>query len=138
MPWWAKGDGDQAPAWWQEPGRGAPPTGAPPHRPFSPAPNPGYRQAPGRPSGGTAKGAWAAVAWGVASLLCCGLIFGPIAIYQGSQARYRIQVSNGRLGGNGIALFGMLLGGIAVLLSLFWIYWYATGHQVVYVSRTPR
>jgi hypothetical protein len=85
-----------------------------------------------------AKGAVASVVWGVVSLLCCGLVFGPIAIYQGSQARYRIQVSNGRLGGNGVALFGMLLGGIAVLLSLFWIYWYATGHQVINVTRTSR
>jgi len=139
VPWWAKPDSGEAPGWWQEPSPAAPGPGQPPpHRPFSPAANPGYRQATGRPSGGTAKGAWAAVAWGVASLLCCGLIFGPIAIYQGSQARYRIQVSNGRLGGNGIALFGMLLGGIALLLSIFWIYWYATGHRVVYVTRTTR
>jgi len=137
VPWWAKPDSGEAPGWWKEPGPAAPASGQPPpNRPFSPAPNPGYRQSTGRPSGGTAKGAWAAVAWGVAALLCCGLIFGPIAIYQGSQARYRIQVSNGRVGGNGIALFGMLLGGIALLLSIFSIYWYASGHRFVYVTRT--
>lgn len=137
VPWWAKPDGGEAPGWRQEPGRGAPGVGQPPpKRPFSPAPNPDYRQHQGRPTGGMAKGAVAALVWGIVGLVCCGPIGGGIAIYQGSQARYRIQVSNGRLGGNGVALLGMLLGGVAIILWLFSLYWYASGHHVIYVSRT--
>jgi hypothetical protein len=137
VPWWASAGSGQAPTWWQEPGQAPPGPGqGPPHRPFSPSPNPGYRQATGRPTEGLAKGAVASIVWGVLGLACCGPIGGGIAIYQGSQARYRIQVSNGRLGGNGAALFGMLLGGIAIIVWLFSLYWYATGHRVLYVTPT--
>jgi hypothetical protein len=109
--------------------------------PFTPAPDPTYAATywRGRPLG-NAKGASTALWVGILSLvlgLCgCGIVLGPIAIYHGTQARYRIRMSNGRLGGNGMALAGMLLGGLSVLWFLFGLYLYATGHYVVVNNRT--
>ncbi len=54
---------------------------------------------------------------------------------KGSQARFRVRTSNGRLTGDGMALLGMFLGGLSVFLFFFWMWWYATGHTLVIVQR---
>jgi hypothetical protein len=74
---------------------------------------------------------------GLLSLVCCGIVLGPVAIVKGSQARFRVRTSNGRLTGDGIALLGMFLGGVSVFLFCFSIWWYATGHTLIIVQRTP-
>jgi hypothetical protein len=140
-PWWAQDQSGATPSWWQD----APNQGAgwqqqpPPRMPFTPGSDPAYAQTywRGAPQA-NAKGAVAALVLGILSLVLgvcgCGVILGPIAIYQGSQARFRIRSSNGRLGGNGMALAGMLLGGLAVLWFVVGLILYATGsYHVVYV-----
>jgi hypothetical protein len=141
-PWWANPEGGQPPAWWADPNPPPGPGGPqpPPRAPFHPGSDPAYgRTYAPRPTA-NAKGAVAALVWGILSLVCCGAIGGGIAIYQGSQARFRIRMSNGRLGGNGMALAGMILGGIAILQTLVVIYLFATGHYhtvVVTPTTTP-
>jgi len=102
--------------------------------PFSAAPDPAfYRTYSPRPMG-TAKGAVAALVWGILSLTCCGFIGAAFAIYNGSQARYRIRASNGRLGGNGMALAGMVMGIVSICGTILYIFLLATGqvHVVTY------
>jgi hypothetical protein len=85
-----------------------------------PAPtHPGHRP--------NAEGAVKALVLGLISLVCCGILIGPWAIYTGSQARFRIRVSNGRLGGEGFAIAGMVLGGISVLLFFYSLWLFSTG-----------
>jgi hypothetical protein len=95
--------------------------------PFTPAPDPNYSRTYAPRPTATAKGAVAALVWGILSLTCCGGIGGAIAIYYGSQARYRIRVSNGRLGGNGIALAGFVMGIVSVALTVVYILLVLTG-----------
>jgi hypothetical protein len=104
--------------------------------PFQPAPDPAYARTYSPVPLARAQGAVAALVWGLASLVCCGPIFGAIAIYQGSQARYRIRVSNGRLGGNGLALAGMILGGIAIVYWVLSIFLIATGRIDIHPTTT--
>lgn len=102
--------------------------------PFSAAPDPAfYRTYSPRPMG-TAKGAVAALVWGILSLTCCGFIGAAFAIYHASQARYRIRASNGRLGGNGMALAGMVMGIVSICGTILYIFLLATGqvHVVTY------
>ena len=97
--------------------------------PFAARPDPAYAATYSRRPIGRAKGAVAALVCGILSLVCCGVIVGAIAIYQGSQARFRIRVSNGRLGGNGMALAGMIMGGVAIVEWAVWLVLVATGHH---------
>ena len=136
-PWWAQAGSGETPTWWKEPGPAPNPYQAPPgHMPFTPAPDPVYSgtYAP-RPTG-TAKGAVAALVWGILSLTCCGAIGGAFAIYHGSQARYRIRVSNGRLGGNGLALAGLVMGIMSLCGTVLYILLLLTG-QVHFVTYQP-
>jgi hypothetical protein len=105
--------------------------------PFTPAPNPAYSETYWRgPTMGTAKGAVAALVWGILSLTCCGIIGAVFAIYHASQARYRIRMSNGRLGGNGLALAGMVMGIVSATMTLLYLILLATG-QVHFVTYQP-
>ena len=104
--------------------------------PFVPRADPAYASTYSPRPIGRAKGAVAALVCGILSLVCCGVILGAVAIYQGSQARYRIRASNGRLGGNGMALAGMIMGAVAVIEWVVWLYLFATGHHVLYVPTT--
>ncbi len=45
-------------------------------------------------------------------------------------SRPRIRASNGRLGGNGMALAGTIMGGVAVIEWAVWLILLATGHHV--------
>jgi uncharacterized Tic20 family protein len=87
---------------------------------------------------GRADGAVKALVLGIVSLICCGIILGPIAIYQGSQVRYRVRTSNGRLDGDGFGIAAMVLGAIATVLSLIGIILAATGHYPLTTTSTGR
>jgi len=106
--------------------------------PFAARPDAAYARSYAPRPTGRAKGAVAALVWGILAVACCGIIGGAIAIYQGSQARYRIRASNGRLGGDGLALAGMLLGGLGILESIVGIWAALTGHRygILFVPTT--
>jgi Domain of unknown function (DUF4190) len=104
--------------------------------PFAARPDPVYAASYSPRPIGRAKGAVAALVCGLLSLVCCGVILGAVAIYQGSQARYRIRASNGRLGGNGLALAGMVMGGVAVIEWVVGLLLLFTGHHVFLISPT--
>ena len=81
-----------------------------------------------------ADGAVRALVLGLVSLLCCGVVLGPIAIYEGLQVRYRVRVSNGRLSGDGFAIAAIILGVLGTLNSLIGIWLVATGHQISFTT----
>jgi hypothetical protein len=135
-PWWAQGQGGATPSWWQDPPRHAPGPGGPPGQmPFAANADPAYARTYWQGPKTMAQGAVASLVWGLVSLFCCGIVTGPIAIVKGSQARFRVRTSNGRLTGDGVALLGMFLGGLSVFLFFFWMWWYATGHTLVIIQR---
>lgn len=71
-----------------------------------------------------ARGAVAALVLGLlACIPLCGLPFGPFAIGLGLCAKERIRQSAGRLGGNGMATAGIVLGVIMTALwGLAWLH----------------
>lgn len=83
------------------PGYGAPGYGAP-----------GYGQVPP-----TSSKATTSLVLGIVSLVACGLLTGIPAIIIGRQAKAEIQASNGRLGGEGNATAGLVLGIIGTAWS---------------------
>lgn len=150
VPWWAQSGDGKPPSWWAD--------GTPEQRNAWNASNAvGDRKGPADPSSfgvpgavpeskaapmtgpyahtraprpmARADGAVKALVLGIVSLICCGIILGPIAIYEGSQVRYRVRVSNGRLDGDGFGLAAMILGGIATVLSVIGIILAATGNS---------
>jgi len=128
LPWWAQsgsagGAGGAAPSWWQDAPPGSAPPGAPPGGAPYAMPVGAYPRSAKLPN---AQGAVRALVLGILALLCCGIL-GPFAIYEGNQARFRIRVSNGRLGGDGLAIAGMVLGVIATLLLLLNLVLLSTG-----------
>ena len=150
VPWWAASGSGTAPSWWQDAGPGGSTGGsawnADPSAPWTSNPGgPGGGYAPadpyamprqiGRPP--NAPGATKAMWLGIVSLLCCSLL-GPWAIYTGVQVRFRIRVSNGRLGGEGYAIAGIILGALSTLLFCYSLYRTATGHPLWTVTTTGR
>ncbi len=131
VPWWAQTNDGRPPSWWAEgtPGPSESP-GAPVSGPYAHtrAPVPMAR----------AEGAVRALVLGIVSLICCGIILGPIAIYEGSQVRYRVRASNGRLDGDGFGIAAMVLGAVATLFSLIGIYLAATGRSPFLTNNTGR
>ena len=85
-----------------------------------------------------ADGAVRAIVLGIVSLVCCGLVVGPIAIYEGTQVRYRVRVSNGRLSGDGMAVAAIVCGAVAFVLSLIGLYLTATGRSPFATTGTGR
>ncbi|MEP7051973.1 MAG: DUF4190 domain-containing protein [Pseudomonadota bacterium] len=101
----------------QDPGAPQPPplAPAPPARvsnPFEPPPVASYGGPPGtfRYAPPTSSEAIGALVCGLLGWACLPLGF--IALWLGFRARKAIQESNGQLGGEGLALAGMILGGI--------------------------
>ena len=102
-----------------------PPSGPPPGYPSGPPqgqppygsgyPPPSYQQGPGPQTPG---GATTSLILGIASLVLCGPFTGIPAIILGVKARRQIRESNGRLGGDGLALGGLITGVIGTLLWL--------------------
>lgn len=71
--------------------------------------------------------ATAALVLGICSIVICGIIFGPLAIIFGNQAKAEIDGSGGRLGGRGMAQAGFVLGIIGTVLAVLWIILFAAG-----------
>ena len=91
------------------PGYGYPPPGGQP--PYQPA----YQQPVGQQTAGKAT---TSLILGIVSLVLCGLFAGLPAIFLGFSARKEIRESNGRLGGDGLALGGIVTGILGTLWSL--------------------
>ena len=68
----------------------------------------------------------------ILAFVCCGVLLGPAAMIEGRKARQRIAESNGMLTGDGMALAGMILGGIAFVLNVIVIIL-----QIAVFSTTP-
>jgi hypothetical protein len=69
----------------------------------------------------TPGSATAALILGICSLVICGIICGPLAIVYGNRAKREIDMSGGRLGGRGMATAGVIMGWIAVALTVVFI-----------------
>ena len=89
-------------------------------------PDPAYGGYPAQPFGDpygapqTSGKATTSLVLGIASIvLCClGFVLGIPAIIVGVRARKDIRLSQGRLGGDGLALGGIVTGVIGILLGL--------------------
>lgn len=97
---------------------GGPPPPAPPYG----GPPPGYPPAPagyyGPPTpSGNQKALWSMIL-GIASLVCCGVVTGAIAIVLSQQAKREIAASGGMQTGAGQAQAGFVLGIIGVALTV--------------------
>jgi hypothetical protein len=64
-----------------------------------------------------APGAKSALVCGIVSLLCCGVVMGPVAIVEASKAKRAIAMDPSLTGG-GMATTGMILGIIAIALNV--------------------
>lgn len=66
---------------------------------------------------------------GILSIICCGsFIFGIAGVILGILGRKEIAESNGAKKGEGLALAGLITGGVGVALSaLYWILVIASG-----------
>jgi hypothetical protein len=123
--------GGPPPGQWGQPGGYPPPPGQsagyppPPGQPGQP-PYGGYPPGPPMytppPSAPTSGGATTSLVLGIASLVLCGLFTGIPAIILGVKARREIRESNGRTGGDGLALGGIITG---VIGTLMWLAIYA-------------
>lgn len=103
-----------------------PPPGAYPPPPGQQPPPGGWPPPPGAPGGyggmpqGNQKAMWSMIV-GIVSILCCGIITGPIAIVLSVQAKKEIAAAHGMQTGDGMAKAGLILGIIAIPLSIVWI-----------------
>ena len=98
-------------------GQGYPP--GPPAQPpygggYPPQGPPGY----GAPSPQSSGKATTSLVLGIASVVVCGLFTGIPAIILGVKARREVRESNGQLGGEGLALGGIITGIVGTLLWL--------------------
>jgi hypothetical protein len=102
----------------------------PPESPSGPGygqtPEPGWGPSYGAPvSRLTNNKATASLVTGVSSLVlswCCGLgLVGIVAVVLGVKARREIESSGGAEQGDGLALGGIITGGIAILLGLLFL-----------------
>ncbi|MFC6149765.1 MULTISPECIES: DUF4190 domain-containing protein [Mumia] len=91
-----------------------------PQPPYSPYPPHGYPYAPPPTS---ALATWALVT-GILGLACCG-VFGIVGILLGVLAKKEIAASQGGLGGEGLAMTGIILGIISAVLSVLAVVGYA-------------
>lgn len=85
-----------------------------------------YTPPPPPPPGGTGgyatpqtsqKALWSMIL-GILGLVCCGLFAGIPALILGNSARKEIAASGGALSGDGMAKAGVILGWIAIALSV--------------------
>jgi hypothetical protein len=157
VPWWAQSGEDGPPSWWEDgtgggasswdasqavgdrrgpadpSGFGVP--GAVPESGAAPMAAPYANTHMPRPVA-RADGAVRALVLGIVALICCGIILGPIAIYEGVQVRYRVRVSNGRLSGDGMAVAAIVCGAVAFVLSLIGLWLAATGRSPFVTTNT--
>jgi hypothetical protein len=116
-------------------GQPGPPQGYPPRPPAQPPYGGGYPpQGPpgyGAPSPQSSGKATTSLVLGIASLVVCGLFTGIPAIVLGVKARREIRESNGQVGGDGLALGGIITGAIGTLI---WLAVYAFFIAVVWLG----
>ncbi len=75
-----------------------------------------------KPSTNTNCGlAIASLVMGILSLVCCGLLSGIPAVICGHMAVAQIKKSGGALGGNGMAVAGLVMGYIGIILTVLFI-----------------
>ncbi len=74
----------------------------------------------GQPQGSSGE-ATASLILGICGLLVCSLICSPLAIMYGKRARRSIAASGGRLGGDGSATAGIVMGWIGIGLLVLGI-----------------
>jgi hypothetical protein len=118
-PQWQRPAQDQ-PAWQSQWQQGSP-LGDQAEQPASPQPNPDWQ-----PSAGTPGKAIAALILSIVGLVLCPYIFSVLALVLGYMARGEIKRSNGALGGDGLALAGIIIGwGSIAIWTLFLIAVYA-------------
>jgi hypothetical protein len=105
-----------------------PPAQAPAPPPPSMPPAPPYGQPPYGAPGGfgqpqqTSPLAIVSLVLGILGVPCCTFfLFGIAAVVTGLLARQQIDASQGRLKGNGMAMAGVILGALAIVISL--VYW---------------
>ena len=104
----------QSPDWWQaSDGKWYPPQGG--TRP--PPPSPGYYADPAGPQQ-TAGGATASLVFGILGFVILPLIGGIAAIVLGFSAKRKIRESGGRLGGDGMATAGIVLGFVGFAIPM--------------------
>jgi Domain of unknown function (DUF4190) len=92
-----------------------------------PPPPEGYGQPQGGmppPAGSNSKALWSLIL-GVVSLICCGILTGPVAIVLGRQAE--IEIARTGQQGAGMAKAGFILGIIGTVLSLLTIVAFTSG-----------
>lgn len=101
-------------------GSAPPPPGSyppPPGGSYPPPPPGGYHPAPGgygpAPESNT-KAIWSMIT-GIVSLLCCGVVLGPVAIVLSNQAKTEIAYSRGMQTGEGMATAGLILGILGII-----------------------
>jgi hypothetical protein len=85
---------------------------------------PYYQPGPQTPGAATA-----ALILGICSLILCPLC-APFAIFYGSRARKDIDASGGRLTGRGLGTAGMVLGWVAITLTVLFIVFLVIGLTV--------
>ena len=65
---------------------------------------------------------------GILSILCCGLIAGIPALITGYIARNNAAQNPQMYGGGGLALAGMIMGGLSILFSILYIIFVVLGN----------
>lgn len=93
---------------WQNQGLGA-------NTPFQP---------PGATGGQDQTLAIVSLVCGILGILCCGLVTGIPALITGYMAKNNVDSNPGQYGGRGLAVAGMIMGGVSVLLSVLGIIYY--------------
>ncbi len=58
---------------------------------------------------------------GILSLVCCGLLSGIPAVICGHMAVAQIKKSGGALGGNGLAVAGLVMGYIGIVVTILFL-----------------
>ena len=100
----------------QPPQPGQPPYGQPA---YGQPQTPGYGYGPPAPAPApTSSKATTSLVLGIVSLVMCGLLTGIPAIFVGMSARKEIKESQGRVGGDGAALGGIITGALGTLWSI--------------------
>ncbi len=123
-----------APGNWQDRPSAAPPDNyAPMVNPYAAPPVPNSYAPPPVPNYSSPQAsldqslAIASVVCGGLSFVCFGMLLGIPAIITGVMARNRIKQDPTRYTGAGLAMAGMVLGGISTALSLLWIFFMIIG-----------
>jgi len=112
-------DEQQKPPQWQQPQQDEPQQWG--QQPQQEQPQWGDQQQQWQAAPTTPGSATAALILGICGIVLCPLICGPLAIVYGNKAKGEIRASNGRLGGQGLAQAGVVMGWIGVAFAVLGI-----------------